>query len=246
MKAAVTSHTDIGARGYQEDRFVVHEFDEGYLLAIMDGHGGERVAQFIKDNLLKIFSETAKESSYFDRLQETFSKLSLATRNMHSGSTLSLVFIPNDEKRAYVAVLGDSPIVIRSRESEIFVSPEHNARSNPEERIAAEARGAVFSEGYLWTKDMRAGSQMSRALGDLELDSFLNREPQIFTVDLNIKSFVLVASDGLFDPAHEETEIQIERLIKMIEEDLDAEELVEDALTRKTGDNVTAIVIKFK
>lgn len=246
MKAVVTSHTDIGARSYQEDRLVVHEFDEGYLLAIMDGHVGEQVAQFIADNLLRVFSETVEESSYSNRLQEIFSKLNLATRNMYPGSTLSLVFLPNDEERAYVAVLGDSPVIIRGREGEVFVSPEHNARSNPEERAAAEARGAVFTGGYLCTKEGQLGLQMSRALGDFRLDSFLNREPQIFTVNLNIKSFVLIASDGLFDPEHKETDVQIEQLVKMVEEGSGAAVLVEDALARKTGDNVTAIVVKFK
>lgn len=245
MGAIVTSHTDVGARNYQEDRFVVQEFDEGYLLAVMDGHGGDQVVEFIANNLVGVFGETTINSSYSGRLQEIFSKLNLDTRSMHSGSTLSLVFLPNNEERAYVAVLGDSPVIIRTGEGEIFVSPEHNARSNLEERAAAEARGAVFDRGYLYTSDMRAGLQMSRALGNSELDSFLSREPEICIVELGEKSFVLVGSDGLFDPGHKDTSVQIERLIAMIENDgADAKTLVEDALARDTRDNVTAIVFQ--
>ena len=244
MNTKVTSHTSIGARGYQEDRFLVHKCDDGYLLAVMDGHGGSQVAEFIVNNLVRFFSEATKDSAYSDRLREVFSKLNLETRSMYPGSTLSIVFLPDDEEKAHVAVLGDSPVVVRDIKGKILISPEHNARSNPEERAAAEARGAVYQDGYLYERNMQMGLQMSRALGDFALDSFLGREPEIFPVELSEKSFVLVGSDGLFDPGHEDTELQVERLTEMIEGGADAKALVEDALKRKPRDNVTAIVFK--
>ena len=41
---------------------------------------------------------------------------------------------------------------------------------------------------------------MTRVLGDTELDSIINRQPEIYSVPLG--SFLLVGSDGLFDPTH--------------------------------------------
>lgn len=246
MKVVSTSCTDIGTRDYYEDRLVIQELTDGWLLAVMDGHGGAEAATFIADNLVQIFSETAEEPSFVpSKLAVVFRKLHLGTKHMHPGSVLSLVFLPRNVAKAYVAVLGDVPVVIKGSGGKIFTGPEHNARSNPKERAAAEARGAVYSGGYLYEKYTQAGLQFARALGDRECDSFLNREPEICTVDLGDEGFILVGSDGLFDPGHHDTAVQVGRLVKMIEKGADAKALVEDALSRGTEDNVTAILCRY-
>ncbi len=52
------------------------------------------------------------------------------TKDMQSGSTLSIVIVPDNEQRAYAAVIGDSPVIILDANEGLNLSPDHNARSN--------------------------------------------------------------------------------------------------------------------
>lgn len=45
---------------------------------------------------------------------------------------------------------------------------------------------------------------MGRALGDTHLSKVLSRVPDIYEVKLGAQSFVIVATDGAFDPSHYE------------------------------------------
>ena len=84
--------------------------------------------------------------------------------------------------------------------------------------------------------------QLTRALGDFGLDRYLIRDPEIFSVELDKNSFVMAASDGLVDPSHNNHDIT--NLIDIVNNNGTAADLVKDALRRKTGDNVTAVLWK--
>ncbi|MCH8860434.1 MAG: protein serine/threonine phosphatase 2C family protein, partial [Thaumarchaeota archaeon] len=188
--------TDTGLRPYQEDRFVVCSDGEHTgikcLMAVMDGHGGSEVSEFLSASLLEYFLTKGEGS-----LRETIRSLSDQTSSMHAGSTLSVVVIPKaDETTAYVAVIGDSPVIIRDKEGRIIMSPEHNVRSNTQEREAAITRGAIYEQGYIWDPSGGHGLQMSRALGDSALSEILNKEPEMYEVELGPESFIIIGSDG--------------------------------------------------
>ncbi len=74
--------------------------------------------------------------------------------------------------------------------------------------------------------------------------SFLSREPDVYSVELGPLSFVIVASDGVLDPFHENTSEQAKRLAQMVAKGADTKSLVEDALDYKIGDNATVVVYK--
>jgi serine/threonine protein phosphatase PrpC len=141
--------------------------------------------------------------------------------------------------------LGDSPVIIKNPEKVPWISPEHNVRTNAREREMAILRGGFFSGGYLYGKTRAMGLQLSRALGDAALDDVLDRRPEIFSRPIGTGSIVLVATDGVFDPRHQEETSQIGRLLEIIEHGGNANAIVEDAVLRKTGDNATAIVCEI-
>ena len=248
LPANTTVRSEEGARYYQEDRYVVEELcvDDRHLpiLAVMDGHGGEKVSELAKTTLVELLRRGIENAggNITAGLSSAVEALNDNTRSMRAGSTLSLVVVDRENMRAHVAILGDSPVIIQSDKPDLNISPDHNAISNPVERNAAIARGAEFDGMYLIDPSSGSGLQMARALGDCSLDSFLSREPEVYEVGLNYESFIVVASDGVIDPAHETTEEEIERLVKMVAEGASASDLVEDAIKRQTGDNVTAIV----
>ncbi|MDO8558921.1 MAG: PP2C family serine/threonine-protein phosphatase [bacterium] len=249
----VSAHSEQDGRPYQEDRLVlikkeISDQESGWLLAVMDGHVGPETAEFCAKNLESFFDRalgSKKEQVDEDVLRETISLLNESTRHLVTGSTISLAFVSETNSKVLVAVLGDSPVIVLDHNGEVHISPEHNVRTNISERKAAVARGAYYANGYIWGGwREEQGLQMARALGDNDFDAVLSREPEIYRVDLGSDSFIIVASDGVFDPGHSETTNQIERIVEVIKKTptFDAKDLVNDAISRQTQDNATAII----
>lgn len=228
-----------GPRPYQEDRH--HETyipaRKWKLLAVMDGHGGSEVSDFCEKNIFRLTPLDSPKPEYC--LSSLVSHLNSATRRYQAGSTFSGVIISEELDTATIAILGDSPVVVLDSHRNLHISPEHNVRTNLKERKAAEERGGFYTNGYMCRGDFSI--QMSRALGDTAL-SFLSKEPEIYTV--NNPVWVLVASDGLFDPSHSNTEELLKEIKRFAEAGADANTLMAWAEKRERGleDNATAVV----
>jgi len=234
----ISKATAKGARSYQEDRYFVFPTVMGTYLGVFDGHGGDECAAYCVKAMRIILTHEPT-------LQDAVAKLSRETSTMRAGSTASLVFIPKDEHRVEIAVLGDSPVIAKLADGSIFVSEEHNVRTNMAEADAAIARGGFVNSGYLFASYSGNGLQMTRSLGDYELDSVLSREPEVFSHVLGKDSWVLVCSDGAVDPGHIDAKDSIDSIVALVEAGGDAQEIVERALAAKTGDNVTAILVRL-
>lgn len=240
----ITTHTEQKSRPYQEDRFFVKELPSGEtILGVFDGHGGHWVADYAAKFTPYFFRSLLKSNSYYSTMFKVIERLNNKTNHFYSGSTVSLVLIDKDKTNAYVAILGDSPVIIKDGNENIWIAPEHNVRSNKIEASKAIASDdAYIANGYLFDryKGMNSGGlQMSRALGDKELNNILNRVPEVFVIPLNENSWILCGSDGLTDPAH--GSFDINSLIEDIPNET-AQSLVQGAAHH---DNVTAILVKF-
>lgn len=248
----ITVSTAQGERDHQEDRSVHLRIDlppipygTGWLLAVFDGHRGATTAEKASQSLPAMFEThlRAQRGDIPGTFRDVFSSLNKMATGQISGSTASMVYIPENAQSVYLAVLGDSPIAILDVKGGVHIGPEHNVRTNLKERVAAEARGGVYQGGYLEDSDLPGiGLQMSRSLGDADLNRVLNREPEIQTVAMGGEGYVLVGTDGLFAPGEGSGPEQLKRILGLIRKGAGAEEVVKDALRRQTGDNVTAIV----
>ena len=251
MAPNVTYATAKGGRPYQEDRFVTGEIGVpgntvANVLAVMDGHGGSDCAERIATMLVDTLDNACDDAPDVPTMMRlAVKRLVEETDKEQSGSTMSLVLIEHVKSAhfvAHVAVIGDSPVMIGNHAGVYFVAPGHNVRSNLEERKAAVDRGGVYEDGYIWDPMLRAGLQMSRLFGDALFGSILSREPDCYSIGLGEKSFVLVASDGIFDPNPEDPK-EIEEYIHVkIRNGADADDLVADALAQMTQDNATAVL----
>lgn len=258
-REALTVYSEQGQKRHQEDRYLAEPISlggrEAQVLAVMDGNHGSRVADLIKEKLTDVIGSSFEgtNGNIIETLQKTVGELDRLTRDMDEGSTLSLVIIPKDEPKAYVAVLGDSPVLISDIDGSISVSPNHNARTNPAELKAAMNRGAVGDNsggGLYLTLDPKSGRgiQLSRALGDRIFDSFLDRKPDVYMVELGENSFVVLATDGVVQPVQVGVDWEVtyteelKGLIKSIANGAGAQEIVKAAIENGRGDNVTAIV----
>lgn len=245
----ITSSTAQGSRPYQEDRLLASWIEtpsfSGNLLAVFDGHRGARAAdtaaRLTSASFQKSLSQARGDSTLALRL--LVQTLVEQTGDLEAGSTASIVFLPENGRDAFLAVLGDSPIAILDETGNIFFGADHNIRSNPRERQAAERRGAMVVSGYLEDpQSFGTGLQMARSLGDKDLDRILSREPDIEHVSLGPDSVGLVATDGILNPLEGSPAEQLERLVGRVRRGEEAQALVEDALKRQTGDNVSVLV----
>lgn len=233
-----------GLRPYQEDRHLVLEYPYGTLVAVMDGHGGEGVSQKLENIIPNEWPKyVAPRKPVEHAMEEFFARLHQRTQMAGDGATMTAVF--TDGQKATVAVLGDSPVVIKTTDGSIYVGPMHNARSNPSERDAAQAKGAIYFNGYIGDHFSNGGLQMTRVFGDHELRRILNREPEISQVSLGPGSWILVGTDGLFDSTHYNIDPEIKAVVSLIENGADALVLVDRALGVPTGDNVTAVLVRL-
>jgi serine/threonine protein phosphatase PrpC len=239
----ITTATDMGKRPYQEDQFVVSQVSDGLLAAIFDGHGGDLTSTFAKENVVGLWQSITGQPKV--KMASVFRQLNKLTVNNHDGSTASIVFIPTSGRSACIGIMGDSPVVIKDSEGKINISPEHNVRSNGPEADAAIRRGGILANGYLFANRFEDGLQMTRALGDKNLHSVLNRLPEIYTVKISKKvSWILLGSDGLFDPGHQ-SKLALNDVITAVDSGSEAQNLVDIAVATPTYDNVTAILMRL-
>jgi|ERR1700674_1980570 len=234
----ITKATAQGRRSYQEDAYFILTTSEGTYLAVLDGHGGNACAEYCAAMLPIILHSKPI-------LRDALAELNEKARHMHSGSTVSIVFIPTSEDVVYTAVLGDSPIIIKRKDGSIWVSPEHNVRTNLAEADAAIERGGFVKSGYLFAKYTGQGLQMSRALGDAALDRVLSREPDVSAQPIGPGSYVLVATDGAVDPSHANEAAGIAKIVNLLDAGGEAQNVVDRALAIHTNDNVTALLVRL-
>jgi len=248
----ITSATIQNTRPYQEDRFFIHKFKDGTtLLGVFDGHGAEHTSDYLMHHVVAVFRKISKiriRATPEEILLNVFEKLHSNTKNDWCGSTASIVWIHPKLNNIFVAILGDSPVILNLN-GNIWKSPEHNVRTNYQEKTHAEERGGYVRNGYLFDSRIYQGPglQMSRAFGDKDLDRVLNRNPEIFSLPLNEAKWILCCTDGLLDPGHNLSEPSqiISYLDTTIENGLDitADDLVRFGATLDAHDNSTAILI---
>lgn len=247
--STLTTATAKGARGYQEDRSFTYESEIGTILAVFDGHSGEQTAEWLHVNLLPILLEEL--STHLLReilspleikaaLSRAFKKADKATHNNHAGSTATVVVITPDQSEAFIAVLGDSPVIARDSSGIRHVAPEHNVRTNRAEREAAEDRGGIYGGGYICRGFSGPGLQMGRAFGDANLGRIISKEPEIYGMPLG--EWLLVCSDGVTDPGHSEMAEAVNKIEALVDAGATAQNLVDRAVKIPTEDNATAIL----
>ena len=243
----ITHSTQKGTREYQEDRYFVAYHNCGVLLAVFDGHGGDEASTYCYGHFSQVFIEAMEEMREPTRaLKSSFGIMASVLRQYYSGTTASLVFIPEIGDKAYTAVVGDSPIVVGRTDSSKWFGPDHNVRTNSKEAEAAQRRGGFLSSGYIFKTMHGQGLQMARSLGDYSLTPVVSTEPEINTVGLMPGDYILVATDGLFDPGHRGLVAASKAVTDQIEAGYTAQQLVEHAVVHApTHDNVTAILARF-
>ncbi len=249
LRGTVTAQSEQGPRLRQEDRYLIERVEgpndrRGYVLALLDGHGGSAAADRCVDAIPRLLALAGDEGEE-ETLRRVAGELDDLTRGMASGTTLSLAYVLESHHRVTIATIGDSPALVLDAGGRVWLSPSHNVRVNRPERHAAEKRGGQYDgAGYVRNPATGYGLQMSRALGDAAMGAVLSRKPELHTSSLGPGSFVILASDGVADPGHGESDRLLGEIVSLAHRTpaFDAASLLRWAEGRGLQDNATAVV----
>lgn len=260
---------DIGFRRSMEDTYVCcdnikHEyglknFGEGpsAFYGVFDGHGGKHAADFACSNLPRFIMEDEDfpreiekvVSSAFLQTDTAFAEACSLDSALASGTTALAALVVG--RLLVVANVGDCRAVLCRRGKAIEMSRDHKPSCMKELKRIEDCGGYVY-DGYL-----NGQLNVARALGDWHMEGLkdpdgvagpLSAEPEVLKMRLTEEDeFLIIGCDGIWDVFRSQNAVDFAR--RKLQEHNDpttcCKELVDEALKRKTGDNVAAVVVCF-
>ncbi|XP_010249924.1 PREDICTED: probable protein phosphatase 2C 57 isoform X2 [Nelumbo nucifera] len=258
---------DIGFRQSMEDAYVCvddfmldygHEnFCEGpnAFYGVFDGHGGKHAADFACNHLPRFIIEDEDfpreiekaVSSAFLQTDSAFAEACSMDTALASGTTALAVLVLG--RSLLVANAGDCRAVLCRRGKAIEMSRDHKPICI-HERKRIEALGGYVYDGYL-----NGQLNVARALGDWHMEGMkgqhggpLSAEPEMMSTMLTEEDeFLIMGCDGIWDVFRSQNAVDFAR--RKLQEHNDpvmcCKELVDEALKRKSGDNLAVVIVCF-
>lgn len=149
-----------------------------------------------------------------------------------------------------VANAGDCRAVLCRRGKAVEMSRDHKPMCSKEKR-RIEASGGYVYDGYL-----NGQLNVARALGDWHVEGMkstdggpLSAEPELMKTKLTEEDeFLIIACDGIWDVFRSQNAVDFAR--RRLQEHNDpamcSKDLVDEALKRKSGDNLAVVVVCFQ
>ncbi|XP_068654096.1 probable protein phosphatase 2C 39 [Aristolochia californica] len=223
----------------------VHDCELG-LFAIFDGHLGHDVADYLQshlfDNILKepnFWTET--ENAIRKAYEETDSKILEKAVDLGSGGSTAVTAILLNGEKLVVANVGDSRAVISKNGVAKQLSIDHEPGK---ERDAIESKGGFVSNLPGDVPRVDGQLAVARAFGDKCLKKHLSSEPDVVVEMIDEETDLLIlASDGLWKVMSNQEAVDSIRDMK--DAQAAAKHLTEEALARKSKDDISCIVVYF-
>ncbi|XP_057980237.1 probable protein phosphatase 2C 44 [Malania oleifera] len=216
------------------------------LFAIFDGHQGDRVATYLKDNL---FNNILKEPNFWrdpkmaieNAYRSTDTFILENSMQLGTGGSTAVTAIVIDGKDLWVANVGDSRAVVCERGSANQLTVDHEPHH---ERSRIEQQGGFVTTLPGDVPRVNGQLAVARAFGDQSLKAHLSSEPDVRHVPIDSSiEFVILASDGLWKVMKNHEAVEMVKSLK--DPQAAAKCLTTEALARKSKDDISCIVIRF-
>ncbi|KAJ9183978.1 hypothetical protein P3X46_007770 [Hevea brasiliensis] len=259
---------DIGFRPSMEDVYIcIDNFmsDRGLdnvvngpnaFYGVFDGHGGKHAADFACYHLPKFIVEDEEFPSEVERVvasaflqtDAAFAEACSRYAALASGTTALAALVIG--RLLVVANVGDCRAVLCRLGKAIEMSRDHKPICS-KERKRIEASGGHVYDGYL-----NGLLNVARAIGDWHMEGMkgtdggpLSAEPELMTIQLTAEDeFLIIGCDGLWDVFRSQNAVDFAR--RRLQEHNDpilcSKDLVDEALKRKSGDNLAVVVVCFR
>jgi serine/threonine protein phosphatase PrpC len=209
---------DQGHREYMEDMVDIaeHFYKNLDYYAVFDGHGGDKVAIYLKSTMRKTLLQNIKIMfpNVSGAIYKTFADVAEGvntTFGMHTGSTaLVIIKSPTD---IWAANAGDCRAILKYFDNPRYVAKQltkdHKPNDPDEEKRIRDANGFISQDPYgTW----RVGGNLavSRSFGDLYLSPWVTWKPDIYHVNVtqDIRA-IFMASDGIWDTMSDQDVVNV-------------------------------------
>ncbi|XP_038710209.1 probable protein phosphatase 2C 57 isoform X3 [Tripterygium wilfordii] len=223
---------------------------------IFDGHGGKHAADFACYHLPRFIVEDEDFPRQIERVlvsaflqtDTAFAEACSLDAALASGTTALVAVVLG--RLLVVANAGDCRAVLCRRGKAVEMSRDHKPICS-KERKRIEASGGSVSDGYL-----NGQLNVARALGDWHMEGMkgadggpLSAEPEVMTKELTEEDeFMIIGCDGIWDVFRSQNAVDFAR--RRLQEHNDpvmcSKDLVEEALKRKSCDNLSVVVVCFQ
>ena len=227
---------------------------------IFDGHSGKDVASYLSKNFHKILS-TQLEKNYFSDnkisninsekiINAINNSFEIADKeiinnqkysnNVGSTATIILLYKDSNNTRNFIcANVGDTKGFLISRNSILQITKDHKCTDAKEVERIKKNGGIVFNGRVFGTL------MLTRSFGDKEMKNYgLIVNPSYYEKKISDSdSFIVVASDGVWDVISEDEILKIGQT--KISSEKFSRKIVDLAKERDTRDNVSCITIKL-
>ncbi|XP_071724617.1 probable protein phosphatase 2C 44 [Rutidosis leptorrhynchoides] len=216
------------------------------LFAIFDGHLGDRVPSYLKDNL---FNNILEEPSFWKDPESAIKNAYRSTDNfilqnamqLGPGGSTAVTAIVIDGKDLWVANIGDSRAVVSERGCANQLTVDHEPHL---ERTRIEKQGGFVTKLPGDVPRVNGQLAVARAFGDQSLKAHLSSEPDVRHVPIDSTiEFVILASDGLWKVMQNQEAVDLVKSIR--DPQVAAKRLTSEALARNSKDDISCIVIRF-
>lgn len=232
-----------------EDYFVAKKRQvDGYelgLYAIFDGHSGADVAKHLRRHLFEnILNEpdfwTDPEFAVKRAYGSTDDEILENVAGSRGGSTAVTAIVINGET-LIVANVGDSRAVLCRKGVAEQITVDHEPQK--EEKLV-ESKGGFVTKAPGNVPRVDGQLAMTRAFGDGRLKDHITSEPDVMIEKIDADTqFMILASDGLWKVMSNQEAVD---WIKDLEDAQEAsKELIKEALSRKSYDDISCIVAIF-
>lgn len=256
-----------GRRKKNEDAYTVisslPEEPHTAFFGVYDGHGGKKASSYCKKKLhthitkQECFSSN-KTKALIDGFIEADDKF---LEKFEEDGTTVVVALLNKQKHLWVANAGDSRCVVYKSDGRVIPMSEDHKPSDEKEKKRIEAAGHEVMKDTIILSGKRVEifridgrTAVSRAIGDMEYKDYLNQGPEKQAIccipdvkeeNLSKGDYIVLACDGIWDVmTNEQVGNFIQQHKSAVMEDL-AANLVKEAITLGSTDNLTIIVVKI-
>ena len=242
IKATSVSYK--GMRDENEDQFEINTNMSPNFFAVYDGHGGEEVSNFLKQNLSSRFKNQnlpMKKSDVYSIFNKVQKDLIQKNKKIAEevGSTCLCVLQQDDKLN--IINCGDCRCVISNNKRANQITRDHKPEDVEEKARLTKIKGK--HELYLDEGIWRIGPlSVSRSFGDTDTAPYIIQKPDVFTYTITEKDdFAVIACDGLWDVMSNQD------VINFVHNNPQntVRKLGSEALRRGTTDNISIILLQF-
>ncbi|KAI4383316.1 hypothetical protein MLD38_009168 [Melastoma candidum] len=241
-----------GKSNHMMEDYLVSDFktvgtNELGLFAIFDGHLGHDVASYLQNHLFDCIlnqpdfwtdTETAIRRAYRTTDKEILEKALVLGKG---GSTAVTAILINGQKLV-VANVGDSRAVVSKNGKAIQLSVDHEPSK---EKGDIESRGGFVSNIPGDVPRVDGQLAVARAFGDKSLKIHLSSEPDVKAKKVDeVTEFLILASDGIWKVMSNQE--AVDSIVNVKDAQAAAKHLIEEALRRKSKDDISCVVVRLQ